>query len=156
MELARDSWLRAVIKTEQFTGSLQAAEPYVTKQKKLNSIFFSSITFPRKMKSRLQVSFGQEEKGLVCLKFYFGFILSYQRWYIQTRPFSKKYCANESRQLNWGRAAFCVHIRNDSQPTISHLSPQVGHARSKRPEGAWSEVLKSVRVRRQDTAQMTQ
>ena len=123
MELARDSWLRAVIKTEQFTGSLQAAEPYITKQKKLNSIFFSSIIFPREMKSRLQVSFGQEEKGLVCLKFYFGFILSYQRWYIQTRPFSKKYCANESRQLNWGRAGIlCTHKERQPVHNISSQS----------------------------------
>ena len=47
-------------------------------------------------------------------------------------------------------------MKNSSRSTIPHLSPQVGHARSRGPEGAWPEVLKPGHVRQQGTAYMTQ
>ena len=47
-------------------------------------------------------------------------------------------------------------MRNGCWSTISHLNPQVGHARSRGPEGAWPEVLKPGHVRQQGTAFMTQ
>lgn len=93
MELARDSWLRATIKTEQLLASFRLLS-LMQQSRKTQLNLFSTITFPREMRSRLQGNFGLEVKRLVCLKSYFVFILSYQDWYIQARPFSEKYCAN--------------------------------------------------------------
>lgn len=73
MELARDSWLHAMIKTEQFVGFPQASESHATKQKNpTKSFFYHNISERNEVKATGQFWSGGKTSCLfkVLLCFY--------------------------------------------------------------------------------------
>ena len=73
MELPRDSWPRAMIKTEQSVGFLQASESHATKQKNpTKSFFYHNISERNEVKTTGQFWSGGKMSSLlkVLLCFY--------------------------------------------------------------------------------------